>query len=78
METVHRLDHDLPLMQEGKLTVLDAYCLFGSAADSRPTWGYCLEAARISGTTEILVLICTDETASAERACVGFHNLICK
>ena len=50
LETLRRLGHDLALLDQGELTAVDAYRLFGNAADGRPSLGHCLEAARVNGT----------------------------
>lgn len=66
-ETLRRLGHDLALIERDELTALDAYRLFGNMADGGPSWGYCLEAAHVPETKEILVLIRSDETDTTER-----------
>jgi hypothetical protein len=38
-EMLHRLGHDLSGINEGELTALDVYRLFGKDAHGRPTWG---------------------------------------
>lgn len=41
--------------------------LYSNDTGGRPSWGYCLEAARGVDTNEIFVLFRTDETAAKER-----------
>ena len=67
VETLHRLGHDLARIARGELTALDAYRLVSCDTSGLPTWGFCLEAARMAGTDEVFVLIRTDETSAVKR-----------
>ena len=66
-ETLERLEHDLTLIDDDQLSAADSYRLFGYDELDRSFWGYGVEAARMDGSREILVLMRRDEEATIER-----------
>ena len=67
-ETLHRLSHDLTTIANKDHKALDVYHLYSMHGDDmQATWGYCLEAAQVNTTNEVLILFRNDETEGAER-----------
>jgi hypothetical protein len=67
METLRRLSHDLTSITNDEHTALDVYRLYLHGEGTQSTWGYCLEAAVVDMTNEILILFRNDETERIER-----------
>eukprot|EP00590_Aulacoseira_subarctica_P004778 CAMPEP_0172424772 /NCGR_PEP_ID=MMETSP1064-20121228/28116_1 /TAXON_ID=202472 /ORGANISM="Aulacoseira subarctica , Strain CCAP 1002/5" /LENGTH=187 /DNA_ID=CAMNT_0013167153 /DNA_START=95 /DNA_END=658 /DNA_ORIENTATION=+ len=67
LETLRRLGHDLSLIEKGELTALDSYRLY-LPVDGQRSWGYGLEAARVSTMSEVLVLFRNDEEEGIMRS----------
>ena len=67
-ETLRRLSHDLTTIAKEEHKALDIYCLYMRGdSNTRSTWGYCLEAAHVNTTNEILILFRNDEEEGIER-----------
>eukprot|EP00590_Aulacoseira_subarctica_P001993 CAMPEP_0172435476 /NCGR_PEP_ID=MMETSP1064-20121228/71199_1 /TAXON_ID=202472 /ORGANISM="Aulacoseira subarctica , Strain CCAP 1002/5" /LENGTH=138 /DNA_ID=CAMNT_0013183791 /DNA_START=163 /DNA_END=576 /DNA_ORIENTATION=+ len=66
-ETLRRLSHDVMKIDRGELTALDAYRLYLPTDEDGSTWGFCLEAARITKTNDIMVLFRNDEEGGKEK-----------
>ena len=54
-------------IDRGELTALDAYRLYLPTDEDGSTWGFCLEAARITKTNDIMVLFRNDEEGGKEK-----------
>ena len=67
VETLHRLGHDLAMIEKGELTALDVYRLY-LPVDGQRSWGYGLEAARVGTTNKVLVLFRNDEEEGILRS----------
>jgi len=66
-ETLFRLGRELALIGREELTAVDAYRLYLPAACNQSMWGYCVEAARVVDTNEILVFFRSDEDEYYDR-----------
>jgi len=66
-ETLRRLSHDLTGINNVELSAIDGYRMFRHAGGDCPSWGYCLEAARVEGSEEVLILFRKDEEIHEER-----------
>ena len=71
-ETLHRLSHNVMKIDIGELTALDAYHLYLRTDENGSTWGFCLEAARITEANNIMVLFQNDKEEEKEKSYAGF------
>ena len=67
-ETLRRLGHDLSLISRQELSAVGAYRLYLPVDGERSSWGYVLEAARVSTTNEVLLLFRNDEGDGIARS----------
>ena len=65
-ETLERLELDLILIGDQQLSAADSYRLYGHDATDHGFWGCGVEAARLDDSSEILVLICSDEEGTID------------
>ena len=66
-ETLRRLSRDLTTIANKEHKALDICRLYMHGDDTQATWGYCLEAAHVNTTNEMLILFRNDETEGVER-----------
>jgi hypothetical protein len=66
-EILRRLSHDLTSITNEELSAVNGYRMFRHAGGDCPSWGYCLESARVENSEEILILFRKDEEIHEER-----------
>jgi hypothetical protein len=66
-ETLRRLSHDLTGICNEELSAIEGYRMFRHAGGDYPSWGYCLESARVENSEEVLILFRRDEEIHKER-----------
>ena len=67
-ETLRRLSHDLTSIANEEHKALDIYRLYlHGDSNTLSTWGYCLEAAHVNTTDEVLILFRNDEDEGMKR-----------
>jgi len=65
-ETLERLELDLILIGDHQLSAADSYRLYGHDATDQGFWGCGVEAARLDDSSEILVLMRSDEEGTVD------------
>jgi hypothetical protein len=65
-ETLERLERDLILIGDHQLSAADSYRFYGHDAIDHGFWGCGVETARLDDSSEILVLIRSDEEGTID------------
>eukprot|EP00590_Aulacoseira_subarctica_P007040 CAMPEP_0172424048 /NCGR_PEP_ID=MMETSP1064-20121228/20708_1 /TAXON_ID=202472 /ORGANISM="Aulacoseira subarctica , Strain CCAP 1002/5" /LENGTH=188 /DNA_ID=CAMNT_0013165777 /DNA_START=135 /DNA_END=701 /DNA_ORIENTATION=- len=66
-EILRQLSRDLSNIYDLELSAIDGYRMFRHAGSDQPSWGYCLESARIENSEESLILFRRDEELHEDR-----------
>jgi len=61
-EVLRQLTRDLSSIDDLELTALDGYRVFRHSGDIQPSWGYCLESARVEGSDANFILFRQDKS----------------
>ena len=74
-EILRQLSHDLSSIYDLELTAIDGYRMHRHAGVDQPSWGYCLESARVEDSIDDLILFHEDEGIH-ERGCLKWVTLL--
>ena len=66
-EILRQLSRDLTNINNFELSAIDGYRMYRHAGVDQPSWGYCLESARVEDSKEDLILFRKDEKIHEER-----------
>ena len=70
-EILRQVIRDLASIYDLELTAIDGYRVFRYAGADPPSWGYCLEAARVEDSVDDLILFYEDNKVH-DRDCLGW------
>jgi len=66
-EILRQLSRDLTSIDDLDLSAIEGYRVYRHAGTEQPSWGYCLESARVEDANEDLILFRKDEEIHEER-----------
>ena len=75
-EILRQLVRDLSSIYDLELSAIDGYRMFRHAGADLPSWGYCLESARVEDAVDDLILFREDEGVH-EKGCLKWLKEIC-
>ena len=67
-EVLRQLSRDLTSIDDLELTATDGYRMFRHAGGAQPSWGYCLECARVGASENNLILFRKDKDVHEESS----------
>lgn len=76
-EILCQLSRDLTSLYDLELTAIDGYRMFRHAGAKQPSWGYCLELARIEESEDNLILFRQDEGLHEDRCLSRRETVTC-
>lgn len=74
-EVLRQLTRDLSSIYDLELTAIDGYRMFRHAGAEPPSWGYCLESARVEESADDLILF-REDAGTHERGCLKWVPLL--
>ena len=74
-EILRQVSRDLASIYDLELTALQGYRMFRHAGADQPSWGYCLESARVKDAVDGLVLF-REDTEPHKEGCLKWVSLL--
>ena len=74
-EILRQVSRDLASIYDLELTALQGYRMFRHSGAEQPSWGYCLESARVEDAVDDLILF-REDTETHEEGCLRWVPLL--